>query len=59
MMLFLMIFELIAAPWLEDAPADLHCEPPPKKTITVPCEPHEGCEEKWIFVADDPDLPIS
>jgi hypothetical protein len=33
------------------------CEPPPKKTITVPCDPHEGCEEKWIFV--DKELPIS
>jgi hypothetical protein len=33
------------------------CEPPPKKTITVPCDPHEGCEEKWIFI--DEELPIS
>lgn len=45
------------ASWAE-APATLPvCEPPPKRTITVPCDPHEGCEEKWIFV--DREIPIT
>lgn len=50
MMLSLTILE--APP--SDAPA---CEPPPKTTITVACDPDEGCEEKWIFI--DRELPIS
>jgi hypothetical protein len=41
-----------------ETPAELPvCEPPPKKTVVVPCEPSEGCEEKWIFV--EKELPIS
>lgn len=33
------------------------CAPPLKQTITVPCEPHEPCTEKWIFV--DKRTPVS
>jgi hypothetical protein len=48
---------LSLASW-DELPAEVPvCEPPPKKTITVPCNPHEGCEEKWIFI--DEELPIS
>jgi hypothetical protein len=42
------------APAVEPLPT---CAPPPKVTVTVACEPGEGCEDKWIFV--EPDLPTS
>lgn len=41
-------------PAVESLPA---CAPPPKVTVTVACDPHDGCEDKWIFV--ERDLPTS
>lgn len=36
------------------------CASAPNRKITVPCEPHEGCEEKWLFVDKvDKEVPIS
>jgi hypothetical protein len=42
---------------LNPTPRATVCEPPPKKTVTIPCGPHEGCEEKWVFV--ERELPLS
>jgi hypothetical protein len=42
------------APEPAAAPA---CAPPPKITVTVDCEPDEGCDEKWVFV--EREAPLS
>ena len=42
------------APQYEELPV---CTPPPKATVTIACDPDEGCSEKWIFV--ERDVPIS
>jgi hypothetical protein len=54
MAILLLVIYGIAEPTLAQPPV---CEPPPKKTVTVPCKPHEGCEEKWIFV--EREVPVS
>lgn len=38
-------------------PAPPPCAPPPKVRVVVPCEPGEGCSERWVWV--EPGVPIS
>lgn len=42
---------LYALSYVAPPPAPPSCAPPPKITVTVICEAHEGCAERWIFVS--------